>query len=548
MSEALRYWHTVRHLRPIQIYGRLWFHLIRPRVSLRPAPAVRALTSPWVPGAERVPSLLSHTRFSFLHEERELAAHGWDDPALDKLWRYHQHYFDDLNAKNAASRLVWHSSLIEQWVRDNPPRQGTGWEPYPTALRIVNWVKWAWRGNELSHACADSLAVQARWLSRRLEGHVLGNHLFANAKALVFAGLYFHGSEAERWLQMGLGILATQADEQILPDGGQFERSTMYHALALEDMLDLCNAVRAHSEAIDSRWQAAIAAWHTKIGPMRTWLAAMCHPDGDIGFFNDAAFRAGPSPRDLDRYACQLGFPALGSLVTPIIHLRDTGYIRLQTGPAVALIDVAPVGPEYLPAHAHADTLSFELSLFGQRLFVNSGTSRYGAGAERLRQRGTAAHNTVVLDRQDSSEVWSAFRVGRRARPSGLEVLSGDTLIVRCAHNGYERLAGRPRHAREWALSPDRLVVHDSISGEFHQAEARFHLHPAIRVHPGDAGMLRLHWPNGRLATFCVTGGHVRPVPSTWHPEFGLSEPNVCLVAHFAKPVLETELRWDGAE
>jgi hypothetical protein len=33
----------------------------------------------------------------------------------------------------------------------------------------------------------------------------------------------------------------------------------------------------------------------------------------------------------------------------------------------VLILDVAPVGPDYLPGHAHADTLSFELSLFGQR-------------------------------------------------------------------------------------------------------------------------------------------------------------------------------------
>src|SRR6266545_1982922 len=127
MTQALRYWHTVRYLKPIQIYGRLWFRLIRPRVRLGPTPATRALTGPWIPGPERVASLLSRTRFSFLHQARELAAHGWDDPALDKLWRYHQHYFDDLNAQDAAGRVGWHIALLEKWVRDNPPRKGTGW-------------------------------------------------------------------------------------------------------------------------------------------------------------------------------------------------------------------------------------------------------------------------------------------------------------------------------------------------------------------------------------------------------------------------------------
>ncbi|MEN9780004.1 MAG: hypothetical protein RL014_1152 [Pseudomonadota bacterium] len=96
----------------------------------------------------------------------------------------------------------------------------------------------------------------------------------------------------------------------------------------------------------------------------------------------------------------------------------DSGYVRLDNGPAVALLDVAPVGPDYLPGHAHADTLSFELSVGAQRVLVNSGTSCYGSSAERLRQRGTAAHNTVVVNGQDSSEVWGGFRVARRPLPA----------------------------------------------------------------------------------------------------------------------------------
>ena len=65
---------------------------------------------------------------------------------------------------------------------------------------------------------------------------------------------------------------------------------------------------------------------------------------------------------------------------------------------AVAIGDIGNVGPDYIPGHAHADTLSFEMSVFDMRFIVNSGTSVYGLGAERLRQRGTAAHSTVVID------------------------------------------------------------------------------------------------------------------------------------------------------
>ena len=76
-------------------------------------------------------------------------------------------------------------------MEENPPAWEPGWEPYPTSLRIVNWIKWDLGGNGLSRETEHSLAIQARWLGKNLETYLLGNHLFANAKALVFAGAFF---------------------------------------------------------------------------------------------------------------------------------------------------------------------------------------------------------------------------------------------------------------------------------------------------------------------------------------------------------------------
>ena len=97
---------------------------------------------------------------------------------------------------------------------------------------------------------------------------------------------------------------------------------------------------------------------------MRIWLAAMCHPDGEISFFNDAAIGIAPSPTELENYAERLGLPSIAAPGDGVVHFPESGYIRVQRGDMVALLDVAPVGPDYLPGHAHADTFSFELSLF----------------------------------------------------------------------------------------------------------------------------------------------------------------------------------------
>ena len=523
MRTLLRYWHTLRHLKPVQFTGRVRFRLSRPTPDLRLAPPLRAGVSGFHPSARRRASLTAPETFLFLGDSHALSEVGWDLARLEKLWRYNQHYFEDLHGAGAESRAAWHRDLIDRWIRENPPASGTGWEPYPVSLRMVNWIKWAWQGNALSEAALQSLAVQARWLSRRLEWHLLGNHLFVNAKALLFAGLFFQGPEADAWRRTGLRILRAQVPEQVLPDGGQFERSPMYHALALEDMLDLWNAMHATSAALTPEESVWIRQQRSVIESMRRWLQAMSHPDGEIALFNDAAIGIAPAPAELEALAMRLGFHALPAATDGVTHLRDSGYVRVQRGPMVAILDVGLIGPDYLPGHAHADTLSFELSLFGRRVLVNSGTSRYGTGPERLRQRGTAAHNTVTVDGADSSEVWGGFRVARRARPFGLTVeeVAGE-IRVSCAHDGFRRLRGAPVHRRTWAFQDGSLEIRDRVDGPG-RVEAHWRWAPGLEISAINPCTVRLD--DRHALTVAAVGSAWTVERSTWHPEFGRTEP-----------------------
>lgn len=464
--------------------------------------------------------------FHFLARSGELpAVGGWDSISDDKLWRYNLHYFDDLTAQDAAARAEWHRALIARWIGENPPGTGEGWEPYPLSLRLVNWLKWLWAGNEPVPGMIASLAAQSDWLAQRIEWHLLGNHLFANAKALTFAGAAFDGHTARRWADAGAAILAHELAEQVLTDGGHFERSPMYHAIILGDVLDLANLARACAGSVVPEVEDALRAMVSK---MLHWLAAMTHPDGGIGFFNDAALGIAPDYAELVVYAAGLGFaaPPNSSILE---ELGASGYLRLTVGKAVALLDVGPVGPNYLPGHAHADTLSFELSLGAQRVIVNGGTSCYGSGARRLRERGTAAHSTVMVAGADSSEVWSGFRVARRARPFGLSVeVRGKAIRVAAAHDGYRRLRGRPDHHREWAMDASQLVVSDRVTGGRSPpppAVARYHLHPDIVADDSGEGSFRLTLPDGTTISALCEIGQASLAGSSYAPRFGSLQP-----------------------
>ena len=520
MSQIGRLWRTVRHLKWQQISGRVRFRLMRPCIDLSTAPPERAVVHELVVPARRQASMVGVDSFKFLNQIGSLKPNGWDNPELTKLWRYNQHYFDDLNAMNAASRSEWHNALIERWIIENPPPRGSGWEPYPTSLRIVNWIKFVLCGGELSDAMRKSLAIQTRWLRKRLEWHLLGNHLFANAKALLFAGLFFSGEEAETWLRTGREILREQLSEQILADGAHFELSPMYHALALEDILDLVNlsTTFGHDELAQE--------FALRIPAMLEWLLMMSHPDGGICFFNDAANGIAPNNIELLRYAKDLGFNNEPH-ASRVIHNVASGYVRMEVGRAIVIADLASVGPDYLPGHAHADTASFECSLSDKRIVVNSGTSLYGTCPERQRQRGTSAHSTLVVDGENSSEVWSGFRVGRRAKPFDIAARQdGTSLIAQCAHDGYMHLTGSPVHRREWRLSEGQLLVTDTIEGSgVHRLEAYFHLGPAISSVAGlTNGTWELRDGDGLpQAAFSTDGGIVEVISSSWHPEFGLT-------------------------
>lgn len=539
LKRALRLFHTVRHLRPIQIIGRLAAKVRFLRLDRGPAPSVRSIPGKWALPAWRAPSMVSPNEFLFLNQLRKLVEPtDWDRADWPRLWVYNLHYFDDLDAAGAEVRTQWHVDLINRWVAENPGPRGTGWEPYCLSIRIVNWCRWVWSGNLLNEAAVQSLALQTRALTKQIEFHLLGNHLFANAKALIFAGLFFEGSEADRWLEIGLSLLRSELVEQILPDGGHFERSPMYHAVIANDVLDLIEADRLIRGRIPP---GTISDLRHAGSAMLVWAAAMNHDDGGFAFFNDAAFGVAPSLADLQRMALMLNLDQPPKS-PPLLHLQATGYIRAECGSALLLVDAGEVGPDYLPAHAHADTLSFELSLNGRRLLVNTGTSEY-VGMRRLYERGSASHNTVSVDGADSSEVWSSFRVARRARPLGVAAAMRNGLIeIVAAHDGFRRLPGRVIHHRSWVLAPDELLISDRLDGKFETADAWFHFHPDAHVTALPQGFSLTIGETDVSVTF--DGGEASIVEGFWAPEMGKLLRNVAIRVRQQRPTLVSCWRW----
>ena len=521
---------TVKYLKAGQILNRVKRKFIKPKVGLLDIPEKSYPCSKIKPVVQCSQRIYGESSFKFLNKEFTLKTlEDWNAKDQDKLWLYNLHYFDDLNAINSEQRTIWHSSLIQNWIENNPIGLGNGWEPYPSSLRIVNWIKWFLldlnSNNNVSQMWLDSLAIQTRFLSQNLECHLLGNHLFANAKALVFAGLFFKGEEADHWLQLGVSIIDRELSEQVLSDGGNFELSPMYHAIFLEDLLDLVNIHQAYNWSLPDNLE-------NKIVQMLEWLKVMCHPDKEIAFFNDSALGIAPSFVELLSYSDRLGIVFKDNQVNRLTHLEESGYIRVEDENMVIIADVADIGPDYIPGHGHADALSFELSLFDKRVIVNSGISTYEMGVDRYKQRSTELHSTITIDNQNSSEVWGGFRVANRAKVFDIKK-SEDSNGVKfsACHDGYKKLKEGVLHCRYWNMSNNLIKIVDDITGKgIHKIRSVLPLHPSVVVGnvQGDSVSLEI---SGNIVKINFEGkGKLKVIESQYYPEFGCSINNKHLI------------------
>lgn len=542
MQRIIKLYHTVKMLRLKQIVYRLYYRFAKVRhfsaQGFTRRPGVNLAKAPhWC--ASR---FSADEQFEFMGLTAPI---DWHDQTRPKIWQYNLHYLDHL-AASGEERREFDTRLVNSWITNNAPFHGCGWEPYTISLRIVNLIKWLQQQPTLEPHWLDSLATQAHALSEQIEYHILANHLFVNGKALVFAGSFLNGDRADSWLSKGLKILDEEIEEQFLADGAHFELSPMYHASLLWDICDLLN-LATHSELPELNTRKN--RWKQQIEQGLVWLRSLQHPDGGIPFFNDSAFGIAPTLLDIEAYAFELGCRARNDTSTATlaaVHQAESGYVAIDFGDRCkALLNLAQVAPDYQPGHTHADTLSFELSLFGQRVFVNSGMSQYGEGAERQRQRSTAAHNTIEVNGENSSEVWAGFRVARRARTTvGNLEQTVDTVRISSSHDGYLRLPGKNLHVREWVAMAGELQVIDCVSGTFDQAVSRLFLHPDIRT-TQQGNKVTITLPGGQVAVATLEGAtRINVVSSTWHPEFGKSVPNQCIVAEMSTDKLTTRITW----
>lgn len=536
MKRLLLFVRTLIYLRPAQVFAQ-----ILKRVLPSPSQFSQIHELRLRPGLRLIPCVLHSClpakdhAFCFLNQQKTFSGGDidWASKDMPKLWRYNLHYFDYLFDAGRSYDVKCH--LISDWIAKNPPGTGDGWEPYTLSLRIVNWIKFFLQSDAaIQEEWLQSLYKQALWLEKNIEYHILANHYLKNGVALLFAGIYFEEPDTGRWIKKGLKILREELEEQFLPDGGHYERSPMYHSICVTDYLDVLNLAQNSKTTINLE---ETDQFGRKITVSLNFLSGICLADGEIPLLNDSAFGIAPTPSQIFDYARRvIGYePPVRPSGLAIYEQSASGYYICRNGDDAIIIDCGQIGPDYQPGHAHCDTLSYELVINGRRVVVDSGVFDYELSLERAYARSTKAHNTVVVDGEEQSEVWGVFRVARRARPTHacIEQPAAGSVRFTGAHDGYARLAGKPIHKRSMSYDgQESWLIEDMLEGSgAHRMESYLHIHPDYHVVPNGSA-LRVIEPSGSQIAIVETleASQMRVEQGWYFPEFGVKRENDVIV------------------
>ncbi len=507
---------TLRHLRREQWIGQLRERLVPRRIAPLPdAPPELRLAAPCVPFPGPAPhvGLEPPARIRLLNRELDAGAgFDWDFAGHGRLFAYHLHHFEWLRMPCGPELRA---RAILDWSERH--RAGVGWDPEPIGLRSLAWLKLLATPGALPSDAAlrarigRSLAQQLDTLAGRLETHLLANHYLFNLLALATAGHAFEGAAPARW-RARAAPLASELAEQVGPDGAHYERSPMYHSLALERVLDLVNVLRARPDAARADLLDALAACAAR---MLRALRVLVHPDGQIALLGDSAFGIAQPPAALESYAAALGIAAAAD--EPAGVLRDAGFVRLAAGPFVLIASVGGPRPSYQPGHAHCDALSFELSVAGGRVVTDTGVYEYVEGARREASRATRSHATLEIDGQEQAEVWGAHRVGGRPAVALRALEPGRR--AEASLRGWSRPRIEVRRAFEVENGEVRLV--DEVTGATRSVRLTLPLAPGVSG-TLERGAARLATSGGRALRLELPAGVAwRLERSPYYPEFG---------------------------
>jgi hypothetical protein len=421
----------------------------------------------------------------------------------DREWRieWTKFYFG-LDLANAFAEtgerrfLAAWERLVGSYLRQLAPGEGRDDTSDVAARRVQNWI-YAWAAFAavpgfpglsagLEDELLDGIRAHAEYVRDNLTPE--RNHRTLELYALLIVSLAL--PELDRG-----GALRALAIEQlhenlltdVREDGVHREQSTHYHCIALRSFLGARENARRFGLTLPDGYDERLAR--------ACEFAMHCHrPDGVIPALSDSdsgsyldllALAADLLDRDDLRWVATAGragtpperrcpsFPRGG------YHVQRSGWGdrgRALRDERYLIFDTGPIGDG---GHGHYDLLNVEIAADGRAVVVDPGRYTYDEQEPNLRHwfKGTAAHNTVVVDGLDQTP----YRAGKPHKGT----IARGRCIERHGAPGLDVVVGEATstvydavHTRRVAFVADEYwVIEDRLEAPTpHRYDLRFHL------------------------------------------------------------------------
>jgi hypothetical protein len=472
--------------------------------------------------------------------------------SIKHLWELNRHrcLVDLAQAWRLSGREEYLSMLLrrlESWLDQCPARRGANWHgPHEAAMRLINWSI-CWHLLDLNRKHSDltqaiGSALLQRWAASAAEhvkfirqnpsrGSSANNHLFGEMAGIFVATMTWNAwPNANTLCTRAMGELERETLLQILPDGVGAEQSPSYLA-EICDMLGFCIAL---GSANHRHFSSEAKRRHQKALAFLRLLTSLSSPAPNIGDCDDAipiglgnishqnewqaiieAYAESP-PSEHGEFPSEkrawiasphVGMGAQISKPSDPTERQSSslvgGYLIAQkafqdprinrTVPIAIIADAGCLGYLSIAAHGHADALALYIAIGRVPFLVDPGTFSYRPNDPwRNWFRGTMAHNTVAVDRENQSLMTGPFMWSHHAVSKVISFRENDQELEWIAsHDGYRRLRDPVKHTRKllWSKNWTCLIVTDIFEcDEGHQIDWTWQVSPQWEVSISSSG------------------------------------------------------------
>jgi len=390
------------------------------------------------------------------------------------------------------------------WVRDCPMPETSGnvprsaWRTIETGIRAAQvwpdlWFRFVRSPSLSDEALLVFLGAYIDHARHLMAFHSTGNWLAMEGNGLFHAGVLFpEFKDAPAWRQTAAQWIYAELDNQVYPDGVQFELASGYHHVSLNNFLQVYKIAKLNQAALPADFLQRLEKMYDfdvyGATPARRLPGVQ-----DGGYFDvRPALREGaelfPERKDFLWYATD------GAQGAPPAHASHAfpyaGYFVQRSGwdadARWLWFDGGPFGY----GHQHEDKLQILLEAYGKSFLVDPGNYAYEKSKWRTYFIDSFSHNVVLVDGQPQRRRGAKSRmdyVVKQPLPH-VWVTGKDSDYVEATYDeAFGGEVGRGvQHTRAVLfIKPDFWVMLDrltAVDGKPHTYEPMFHFDGAVKA------------------------------------------------------------------